>query len=134
MSKVSNESGFTLVEIMITAVVVAVVVLGFLNSAMGVQTSSQAAYERSVAIQDAHQVIEAMRNLAASGTFPTNVTTTYSNGGTVSGFTNLPSETITVAYASATANPLDATVTVSYLENSRRSVSAQVRTYITQRS
>src|SRR5262249_15806343 len=117
--EIKNEQGFTLIEIMIAASVVAIVVLGFLNSALGIQTSTQAAFERSTAVQDAHQVIEAMRNTAASGTFPSNVTTAYSNGGTVSGFSNLTSESVTVSYADAAANPLDATVTVSYNENAR---------------
>lgn len=117
---------------MITMVVVAVVVLGFMSSATGVQHQGQAAYQRAIALQDANQVIEQMRNAAASGTFPANVTGSFN--GTVSGYSSLPSEAVSVAYVSATANPLDTTVTVSYLENGRRTTSASIRTYITQRA
>lgn len=127
-----DESGFTLIEMMITAIVVATVVLGFMGAATGIQMQGEAAHQRSIALQDANRVIEQMRNAAATGTFPANVTTAYS--GSVSGYTSLPSETVSVSYVSSTANPLDATVTVSYLENSRRSTSAALRTYITQRA
>lgn len=127
-----KEKGFTLIEVMITAVVVAVVVLGFLGSATALQSANRAAFERTIALQDANQVIEAMRNTAATGTFPSNVTSVYS--GTVSGYSNLPSESVSVSYASPTANPLDVTVTVSYNENSVRPTSASIRTYMTQRA
>lgn len=127
-----DEKGFTLIEIMIAAVVVAVVVLGFMGASTGIQMQGEAAHQRSIAIQDANRVIELMRDAAATGTFPANVTSAYS--GTLSGYTSLPSESVSVAYASTSANPLDVTVTVSYLENSRRTTSAAVRSYITQRA
>ena len=127
-----NEKGFTLIELLITTVVVATVILGFLGSATAMQSANKAAYERSVALQDANQVIEDMRRTAASGTFPGNVTAVYT--GTVDGYSNIPGEAVTVAYADAAADPLDVTVTVSYNENSLRATSASVRTYITQRA
>ena len=129
-----KSEGFTLIELMITMVVVVLVIVGFMGANFAIQRSSEAAYSRTVALQDANRVIEAMRNLAASGTFPTNVTGTYSDGGTVSGFSNLTSETVTVSYANSSANPLDATVTVSWSENGVRTVSTSLRTYITQRA
>ena len=129
---IQNQQGFTFIELMITTTVVAVVVLGFLGSATALQSANKAAYERSVALQDANQVIELMRNASATGTFPACVTSTYS--GTVSGYSNLSGEAVSVAYANASANPLDATVTVSYNENSTRATSVAIRTYITQRA
>lgn len=130
----NEQSGFTLVELMITAAVVVIIVLGFLNSSTRMQSANQAAHERSVALQDANQVIELMRSAAATGTFPANVTGTYANGGTVAGFTTLTNETVTVTYANAAADPLDVTVTVAYRENGTRNVTATLRTYITQRT
>ncbi len=130
--RLQNEKGFTLVEVMIAAVVVAIVVLGFMGAATAIQLQGEAAYQRSVAIQEANRVVELMRNAAVTGTFPANVTGTYS--GTLSGYTALPSESISVSYANASANPLDATITVSYLENGRRTTTASLRTYITQRA
>ncbi len=126
-----NERGFTLIEIMITTAVVALVILGFVGATTSVQKVNQAAYERSISFQDANRVVEQMRDAAASGTFPANVTASYS--GTLSGFSNLTNETVTVSYASATADPLDATVTVSYKEGGTRTVTNSIRTYITQR-
>lgn len=74
-----------------------------------------------------------MRNTASSGTFPANVVAAYPNNATVSGYTSLSSESVRVAYASTTADPLDVTVTVSYNENGRRAMTQTLRTYITKR-
>lgn len=119
---------------MVTMVVVVLVLVGFTGTNGTIQQTSEAAFQRTTALQDANQVIELMRNTAASGTFPTNVTTVYPNNGTVSGFTNLTNETITVSYANAVADPLNVTVTVSWSENGRRTVNTALRTIITQRA
>lgn len=129
-----SQQGFTFVELMITMVVVILLVTGFLGSTTALQAASTAAYERGVALQDANRVIETMRNTAASGTFPGNVTSVYSNGGIVSGFNTLTNEQVRVTYASATANPLDTTVTVTYNSNGTRASTVTLRTYITQRT
>ena len=132
--RAGNQEGFTFIELLISMVVVVLLVMGFLGSATAMQAANFAAFERSIALQHANQVIETMRNTAASGTFPGNVTAVYPNNGSVSGFTTLTSEQVTVAYASAAANPLDVTVTVSYSENGRRAVTQTLRTYMTQRA
>ncbi len=134
MTSFQNEKGFTLVEVMITAFVVVTILVGFLGSATAIQSANQAAYERNIALQDANQVIEQLRNTAATGTFPSNVTTAYPNGGTVAGYTSLTNEAVRVTYASTTANPLDVRVTVSYSENGNRTMSVSLRSYITQRA
>lgn len=136
MKSLTNECGFTLVEIMITTVVVSVVLLGFVSASSGIQMQGEAAHQRSMAIQDANQVIEQMRNAAATGTFPGNVTAVFS-GDVDEDYSNMPDtadETISVSYADPTADPLDATVTVTYMENGNRQTTATIRTYITQRS
>ena len=91
-------------------------------------------YRFNMALQDANQIVERIRSSAAAGTFPTNVITAFPNNGTVSGFTNLTNETVTVSYANAAANPLDVRVQVQWLENGRRTVNAHVRTLVTQRA
>ena len=130
----NREKGFTLIELMIAMVVVVSVLAGFMGTNVAIQQTTESAFQRTVALQDANQVVELMRQTAATGTFPTNVTAVYANGGTVSGFTSLTSETVTVSYVSASANPLDATVTVSWLQNGRRTVNTALRTLITQRA
>ena len=118
---------------MITMAVLVVTLLGFMGANTAVQQSSAAAFERAVAVQDANQVIERMRNTAAAGTFPANVTGLFPNGGAVNGFNTLTSELIIVTYVNPAANPLDATVTVRWLEKGVRNVDTSLRTLITQR-
>ena len=115
-------------------VVVVLVIVGFMGANSSIQQASEASYQRTIALQDANRVIETMRNTAATGTFPGNVTAVYPNGGTVSGFTSLTNEAVSVSYANSGANPLDATVTISWSENGVRTVSANLRTFITQRA
>lgn len=129
-----SEDGFTFVELLITIGVVVFLLVGFLGSITALQAANMAAFERSIALQDANRVIETMRSTALTGTFPGNVTAVYPNNGTVSGYTSLTNEQVTVSYANAAADPLDTTVTVSYSENGRRAVTVTLRTYITKRS
>lgn len=131
---ISNEKGFTFIELMVTSVVAFVVILGFVGAATAIQNASTAAFERTKALQDAHQVIETMRNTASSGTFPANVTTAYPANGTVSGYSSVTNEVITVTYVNVLANPLDTTVTVTYKQNGTLDTSVALRTLMTQRS
>ncbi|HTL47360.1 MAG TPA: prepilin-type N-terminal cleavage/methylation domain-containing protein [Verrucomicrobiae bacterium] len=133
-SPVTSESGFTLIELMITMAVVLVALVGYVAANIAVQQASNAAFQNTVALQDANRVIEQMRNTSVGGTFPGNVTAVYPNNGAVAGFNNLTNEAITVSYSDATANPLTVTVSVSWLENGRRNVNTALRTLITQRS
>ncbi len=119
---------------MITMVVVVLVLLGFTGTNAAIQRTSEETFERTVAMQDANQVIEMMRNAAATGTFPGNVTATYANGGTVGGFSNLTNETLTVAYVNPATNPLDVTITVAWRNHLNRNVNTALRTRITQRA
>ena len=127
------DKGFTLIEVMISMVVVVLVLLGFMGANLSIQQVSEAANQRAIALQDANQVIEQMRNLALNGTFPGNVTAVYPNGGAVAGFTSLTNEQVTVSYVNATTDPLNVTVTVSWQENGVRTVNTALRTLITQR-
>ena len=129
-----SEKGFSLIEVLFASAIILLLVAGFLGSATTLQFANEAAYQRSIALEDASRVIEQIRSTAASGTFPANVTAVYSNGGTVSGYSTLTNESVVVSYANAAANPLDVTVTVSYSENGTRSMTAALRTYITQRT
>lgn len=119
---------------MVTMAVMAAVLLAIMTANAMISQTSEAAYQRLVAVQDANQVIERMRNTAITGNFPGNVTAAYPNGGSVGGFTSLTSETVTVAYTSTVTNPLDVTVTVNYLENGRRAANTALRSLITQRA
>ena len=126
-----NQKGFTLIEVVITVAVVAFALVAYLGANYAIEKASESAYQKSVAIQDAQQTLERMRSTAATGTFPGNVTSAFS--GSISGYSNLPSETVAVSYVDATANPLDTTVTVTYLQNGTRTVTNTIRTLISQR-
>lgn len=134
MKRLKSTNGFTLIEVMVTMAVMAAVLLAIMTANAMISQTSEAAYQRLVAVQDANQVIERMRNTAITGNFPGNVTAAYPNGGSVGGFTSLTSETVTVAYTSTVTNPLDVTVTVNYLENGRRAANTALRSLITQRA
>lgn len=129
-----NQKGLTLVEVAVTMMVVVLMLSGYLATNVVIQRAQQGAFERAVALQDAHQVIEDMRNKATQGQFPGNITGTYPDGGTVSGFSDLTSQQVTVSYADPTANPLDVTVSVSWLENGVRQVQTDLRTLVTPRA
>lgn len=134
MSTGKREKGFTLVELMITISVVAIGLLAYMSGNIAMSQTADGAYEQSVAFYDAQSVLESMRNTAQTGLFPTNVTATYPNNGTVSGFSNLSSESIRIAYVDATATPLDVTATVTWSSRGgTRSMTKSVRTLMTQR-
>lgn len=129
-----NDKGFTLIEVVITVGVVGFALVSYLGANYAIEKASEGAYQKSVAVQDAQQVIEHMRSLAQTGTFPGNVTATYPNNATLLTYTNLNGESINISYANATADPLDVTVTVTYNQNSTRAISNSIRTLITQRT
>ncbi len=128
-----KQQGFTLIELMIALAVTALAIVGYIGANLIVQQNSEALFEKTLALQDASRVIEQMRNAAQTGQFPNNVTGVFPNGAQVTGFNNLTNEQVIVTYASSTANPLDATVTVTWLSNGRRATTTALRTFITQR-
>lgn len=129
-----SESGFTVAELMITLAVVVLITAGYLGSNIVIHQATAAAFERSLALQDAHQLMEQMRDAANQGQFPENVTSAFPDSGTVGGFNTLPNEQVTVRYVDPAADPLDVTVTVTWNANGRRPEDVALRTLITQRT
>lgn len=132
----SSKAGFSFIELMISMAVASITVLFFVTTQNTLQINSETAYERKVAVQDAHRLIEQMRLTAKTGTFPANVSTTAFPAGSITGYTSMSSsssETMTIAYVSTTADPLDVTITVSWTGYNRASSTQTVRTLITQR-
>jgi prepilin-type N-terminal cleavage/methylation domain-containing protein len=128
-----SQAGFTFVELMIALVVVTLVIGGYIGANVKAQQSAEAMHERTLALQDANRVIELMRNTSRTGTFPDNVVSAYPDGSTSTGSTHLTDETISVSYASPSANPLDVTIAVTWLSYTQREHTEIVQTYITQR-
>ena len=128
-----REGGFTLIEVMITMVVVILALGGYVWANVNVQQASDGRYERSVALQDASRVIEQVRLSAVNGQFPGNVVAAFPNNGQVAGFNNLTNEQITVSYANTAADPLDVTIAVAWQEAGRRPTNVSIRSLVTQR-
>jgi prepilin-type N-terminal cleavage/methylation domain-containing protein len=128
-----HQAGFTLMELMIALFVLSLVIAGYIGANVKAQQNTEYMHERTIAIQDANRIIEQMRYVSRTGTFPDNVVAEYPQNSTPGGFQNLPRETITISYASTTSNPLDVTVTVGWLSYTGRTNSETLRTYITQR-
>ncbi len=128
-----NQKGFTVIELMVSLFIVTLAIAGYIGANVFLQRNADEAFERTVAVQDAHRVIERMRNTAQTGTFPGNVTAAFPQGAAVAGFTNLTAEQVTVTYVNTTANPLDATVAVTWTSVTRRAMTTALRTLITQR-
>ena len=125
--------GFTLVEMLIALLILAVAIAGVLFAGVTSRSMTAARHERVVALQDAGRVIELMRDASASGNFPANVLAAYPDGGAVAGFNNLSGEQLVVTYLDTAADPLDVTVTANWLEQGSRAVTARLETLMTQR-
>lgn len=130
-----DERGFTFVELMVTAAVVSIVLIGLVAGNMMIQRTNEGAYERAIAVQDASRVIESIRNTVNAGQSLANATVGFPNNGTVNGFNNLANEQVVVTYADPAANQLlDVTVTVTWLQNGMRQASQVLRTFIALRA
>ena len=122
-----------MIELMLAMVVIAGgILMALMANTYALQTGA-VLQEKMVATQDAHRTIEMLRAATATGNFPENVTGTYADGTAVDGFTNLTYEAVTVTYADTEADPLDVTVTSSWVGQDQRNKSVQLRTLITQR-
>jgi len=128
-----STKGFTLIELMITVVIVILALVGYVQANMAVGQAGNVAFERSLALQDANRVAEQMRTASQTGNFPANVVASFPSTGAVAGFTNLTSQQVTVTYADSAADPLDATILVSWQENGRRLETTALRILLTQR-
>lgn len=127
-------NGFTVIELLFSILIIGLGLLGMLLANTAIHQSTEKSYERVVATQDANRVIELMRNASAAGNFPQNVTAAFPNGTAVAGFNNLPGEAVTVTYAAPNADPLDVTVTTTWLEQGLRNTLTQLRTLMTDRN
>ncbi len=128
-----KKAGFTLAELMIALVILTVVILSYVGANIQAHKNTEEMNERTVAIQNANQVIEQMRTISNTDPFPASVVTAYPDNGPVAGFNSLTNEQVTVTYQNPAANPLVCTVTVTWSSYTGRQSTETVETYITQR-
>ncbi len=127
-----GERGFSLLEVLITLVIGLIAFFGVLAVNNITQKSSHSSFETIIAMQDAHRVIERIRETATYEFFPDNVTNAFPSGQAVPGLDNLEGELVTVYYPAA-ADPLNVSVTVSWLGPDNRNFSYVLNSLITQR-
>ena len=128
-----NQEGFTLAELMIAFLVITLVIVGYVGATTIAQKNSEEMHERTIAIQNANQVIEQIRTVSNTNPFPGSVIAAYPDNSHPAGFNDLPNEMITVSYSDTTENPLIVTVTVAWQSYARRPYTEAVQTYITKR-
>ena len=128
--KIRRGKGFTLLEVLFAIAILLPVFFAILGVNFYMARATDSARMTTTAIQDAHTVIERMRD--ASRQELNQVTTNFPDGQTLVGFTNLTNEQIVVDYANPNADPLSATVTVTWTDNGRN-MQRNLATQITQR-
>lgn len=128
-----NQAGFTLIEVMLCVILVGLFLVGVVGANTVVQKNNRVVHERIIANQDANQIIEQMRNTAMTGAFPANVTNAFPDATVVGNFNNLTNQQIVVDYADPSADPLNVTVTVSWLDDNARPAAFTLNTLMTQR-
>ncbi len=130
MNKI-NKKGLTLVETMIACLILVGMIVGFL----GVFNASFSLLEQLsssvIATSDACAVLESMRNIDPFNT--TNLIAVFPDGAAVAGYNNLGSETVLVNYEDLLANPIKATVSVSWQGKGGRVYTERLVTLLTRR-
>lgn len=137
VSKIGGNGGFTLIELMIAAVILFVALILALEASSNLNQGNELAHQTVIALEDAHRTIESMRKDSATGTFPGNVVAKYPAGQPIQGFNTLNGEQVVPTYVSTTANPLNITITVTWnavtKTSGTRVMSTQVTTLMTKR-
>jgi prepilin-type N-terminal cleavage/methylation domain-containing protein len=134
MELIRSQKGFTMLEVILSVAISGIVLISIVGTNVLVQKNNDSTHQRIVALQDAHQVVERIRDSASNGLFPNNVYTAFPNGQQVGGFANLTNEQVFVQYtANGTADLLDVTVTVSWMNENNRNSTYSLSTLLAQR-
>jgi prepilin-type N-terminal cleavage/methylation domain-containing protein len=118
MKTITNKKAFSLVEIMVTVLILTVGILGTLLYFTTGLKSTEAARDITVATTHGEYLLEEM---CVRPTLLNITGTNWNTWRTQAGLNTLPSETITVAYANPAADPLRVDVTVNWTRKSRAS-------------
>lgn len=123
--------GFTLIEVVVSTLIVAVAIVALLGTFLSGLILVESGRNMAVAAADARSVFEEMRRLSASGmgSVTTRNWTTWSRG---SGLTSLGNEAVAVGFRNPAADPVEATVTVSWSERNRNRA-ASFTSFLTRR-
>lgn len=110
--------GFTLIEVVISTLVLAVGVVALLSAFLSGLLLVESGRNMATAAADARTVFEEMRQTSAGGLAPVAARNwgTWSRGAGLTGLTN---EAIAVQFQNPAADPLETTVTVTWTERNR---------------
>lgn len=112
-----GKSAFTLIEVLAVCLILIIAVVGTLGVFSVSFSLNQGSKNTIIALSDASSVLESMRNIDPFSI--ASLLAGYPNGSTLGGYANLSSETVQVNYADTSADPLQATVTVTWHEKTR---------------
>ncbi len=126
----TKHKGFTVLELLFVMAIMIPALLGIIGVNLFAIRAGESARQITKAIQDANTTIERIRDTSKQSL--AQVTSTYPNGQTVSGFSNLTSEQVVVTYANTSADPLAVTVTVTWSDRGR-TMSRALTTQVTKR-
>ena len=118
-----NTNGFTLVEVVVSTLIVAVGIVALLGTFLSGLILVESGRGMAVASADARAVFEEMRRLSAGGVGPVTARN-WSVWSQQAGLTTLQNETVGVRFRNPAADPVEATVTVNWLEKNRNRSSA----------
>ena len=127
MTFVSNNKGFTLLELLIAAYILVVGIGSMLLLSVNAMTSSRLAWDMTMATSHAEHILEDMQ---AKDTLADVVQTDWIAWAAQQQLNTLPEEKIVVNFNDATADPLDIEVTVYWQRQSKNS-SISLRTRLT---
>lgn len=112
------QRGFTLIEVVVSTFILTVGILALLGTFLSGLALVESSRGTSTAAADARAVFEEMRRL--SGNSLTQVTgRNWTVWSTQAGLSGLPNESVAVTYRNPAADPLEATVTVSWQDRGR---------------
>ncbi|GEM_PF-1524371 len=113
-----NAKGFTLIEVVVSTLIVAVGIVALLGAFLSGLILVESGRGTAVASADARAVFEEMRRLSAGGIGPVTARdwAAWSRG---AGLTTLQNEAVSVRFRNPAVDPVEATVTVSWSERNR---------------
>ncbi len=127
-----NKDGFTLVELMVAMAIFSMVLGATAQALVSYYAALDTQDQRNTATRHCTTVLSQMREArAAAATFPGGITTLWPNTGVVAGVSSLPGEVVQVTYKSATADPLEVTVTSQFRDLRGRTLTVRVSTILT---
>ncbi len=110
--------GFTLIEVLLSLGIFAVVVVGLMGFCVSLAALRESSRNLSQASSDARAVLEQMRETSAGG-LAAITAMNWTNWAANNSLTVLENEAIAVNYANPNVDPLDITVQVSWTERGR---------------